>query len=45
MFEISFLETEVAFPSRASDIDDLILNTLGVIAGYGICAAIKRLKR
>lgn len=36
---------QLPFPSRASDIDDLILNTLGVIVGYGIYAAFKRLKR
>lgn len=45
MLEVSSLETEVAFPSRASDIDDLILNAFGVIVGYGIYAAFKRLKR
>ena len=32
---------QLPFPSRASDIDDVILNTLGVIAGYGIYAAIR----
>ena len=36
---------QLPFPSRASDIDDLILNTLGVAIGYGIYAACKRLKR
>ena len=36
---------QLPFPSRASDIDDLILNTLGVVVGYGIYAACKRLKR
>lgn len=36
---------QLPFPSRASDIDDLILNTLGVAVGYGIYAACKRLKR
>ena len=36
---------QLPFASRASDIDDLILNTLGVIVGYGIFAACKRLKR
>ena len=35
---------QLPFPSRASDIDDLILNTLGAAAGYGIYAACKRLK-
>ena len=36
---------QLPFPSRASDVDDLILNTLGVALGYGIYAAGKRLKR
>ena len=36
---------QLPFASRASDIDDLILNTLGVVIGYGIYAAVKRLKR
>ena len=30
---------QLPFPSRASDVDDLILNTLGVAVGYGIYAA------
>ena len=36
---------QLPFPSRASDVDDVILNTLGVAVGYGIYAAFKRLKR
>lgn len=36
---------QLPFASRASDVDDLILNTLGAAAGYGIYAAFKRLKR
>jgi glycopeptide antibiotics resistance protein len=36
---------QLPFPSRASDIDDLIMNTLGVIVGYGIYAAVSGLKR
>ena len=36
---------QLPFPSRASDVDDLILNTLGVAVGYGIYAAFRRLKR
>ena len=35
---------QLPFPSRASDIDDLILNTLGVALGYGIYAAVSLLK-
>ena len=33
---------QLPFASRASDIDDLILNTFGVAVGYGIYAVLKR---
>ena len=36
---------QLPFPSRASDVDDLILNTLGVAVGYGVYASVRRLKR
>ena len=36
---------QLPFPSRATDVDDLILNTLGVAVGYGIYAAFRHLKR
>ena len=36
---------QLPFPARATDIDDLILNTLGVAVGYGIYAAAGRWKR
>ena len=36
---------QLLFPGSVIDIDDLILNTLGVAVGYGIYAAYKRLKR
>ena len=36
---------QLPFASRASDIDDLILNALGVIIGYGIYALIKQITR
>ena len=36
---------QLPFPSRASDVDDLILNTLGVAVGYGVYTAVRRLKR
>ena len=36
---------QLPFPARASDVDDLILNTLGVAVGYGIYAVFRRLKR
>lgn len=35
---------QLPFAVRASDIDDLILNTLGVMAGYGIHVLVKKLK-
>ena len=36
---------QLPFSVRATDIDDLILNTVGVIVGYGIYAFIQRIKR
>lgn len=36
---------QLPFASRASDVDDLILNTLGVALGYGIYAGVRRLLR
>ena len=36
---------QLPFSVRASDVDDLILNTLGVAIGYEIYAAVKHLKR
>ena len=36
---------QLPFSVRATDIDDLILNTLGVIAGYGIYAWIRYVRR
>ena len=36
---------QLPFPSRATDVDDLILNMLGVAVGYGIYAALRSLKR
>ena len=35
---------QLPFSVSASDVDDLILNVLGVAAGYGIYAAVKRLR-
>ena len=35
---------QLPFQARASDVDDLILNTLGAVAGYGIYAAFQRLR-
>lgn len=36
---------QLPFSVRATDIDDLILNTVGVIVGYGMYAFIQRIKR
>ena len=36
---------QLPFAVRASDVDDLILNTLGVAIGYGICNGVRRLIR
>lgn len=36
---------QLPFASRASDIDDLLLNTAGVLAGYGILCLIRRVKK
>ena len=36
---------QLPFSVRATDIDDLILNTIGVIAGYGIYASIRCVRR
>ena len=36
---------QLPFSVRASDVDDLILNTLGVMVGFGIFAAVRCLKR
>ena len=36
---------QLPFASRASDIDDLILNTAGCLAGYGILCLVRRIRR
>ena len=36
---------QLPFSMRATDIDDLILNTVGVIVGYGIYAMVRCLRR
>ena len=35
---------QLPFSARATDLDDLILNTLGVMAGYGIYALVRGLR-
>lgn len=36
---------QLPFSVRASDVDDLILNTAGVVVGYGIYALVRSIKR
>ena len=36
---------QLPFAVRASDVDDLILNTLGVVIGYGIYALVRKLRK
>ena len=36
---------QLPFSTRATDIDDLLLNTLGTAAGYGILALVRGLRR
>ncbi len=41
LISLSIEILQLPFPSRVSDIDDLILNMLGIIAGYGIYMAFR----
>jgi glycopeptide antibiotics resistance protein len=36
---------QLPFYDRVSDIDDLILNTLGFLMGYGLCLGVRKLKK
>ena len=36
---------QLPFASRASDVDDILLNTLGVAVGYGVYAAVRQCRR
>ena len=45
MISICIEIIQLPFSVRVSDVDDLILNALGVAIGYGIYAAVKHLKR
>ena len=45
LISLSIEILQLPFASRATDVDDLLLNTLGVIVGYGIYTAVKRLKQ
>lgn len=42
LISLSIELLQLPFASRASDVDDLILNTLGVMIGYGIYASVKK---
>ena len=44
LLSLSIEIIQLPFAVRASDIDDLILNTVGVVIGYGIYALVKWLK-
>lgn len=43
LISLSIEIIQLPFYTRHTDVNDLILNTLGVIAGYGICALVKKL--
>ena len=45
LISLSIELMQLPFSARASDVDDLILNVLGVAIGYGIYAAAKRRER
>ena len=45
LISLSIEILQLPFASRMSDIDDVILNTLGVAVGYGIYAIFKGIKR
>ena len=43
LISLSIEILQLPFAVRASDVDDLILNTLGVAIGYGLYALVKKL--
>ena len=45
LLSLCFELLQLPFFDRVTDIDDLILNTVGVIIGYMICSGIKRTRR
>ena len=45
MISLSIEIIQLPFAVRCSDVDDLILNTLGCIAGYGIYAIVKCIRK
>ena len=45
LFSLCIELIQLPFSVRASDVDDLILNVLGVAIGYGIYSAVKHLNR
>ncbi len=44
LISLSIEVIQLPFGSRATDIDDLILNTIGVMIGYGIYSLVKKIK-
>ena len=44
LLSLSIEIIQLPFAVRASDVDDLILNTLGCMVGYGIYALVKKIK-
>ena len=45
LLSLSIEILQLPFSVRASDVDDLILNTAGVAIGYGIYALVNKLKK
>lgn len=45
LLSLSIEILQLPFSVRASDVDDLILNTVGVAIGYGIYALVNKLKK
>lgn len=44
LFSLCIEVLQLPFRSRVTDVDDLILNSLGYVIGYGIFAAVKAIK-
>ena len=44
LISLSIEVIQLPFGSRATDIDDLILNTIGVMIGYEIYSLVKKIK-
>lgn len=44
LLSLSIEIIQLPFAVRASDVDDLILNTLGCMVGYGIYALVRKIR-